>query len=74
MNNYIIKKLVVKKVKKAACFKWTYGLSGNDIEMQRFLNRTQFVYEISSFIIMPKLYSMIIILCNMYGWLMIEIL
>ena len=26
----LYKKLFLKKVKKLKCFKWTYGLSGND--------------------------------------------
>ena len=30
LGKFNIQKFVVKKVKKSACFKWTYGLSSND--------------------------------------------
>ena len=39
-NNQDIQKLVFKKVKKSACFKWTYGLTGK-------------YYRVATF---PKLY------------------
>ena len=31
----LYKKAIFKKVKKLTCFKWTYGLSGNDYRVDK---------------------------------------